>query len=305
MALASTDAWVAPSAPDPGAPARVTRPWSAEELADAAVAALVAEAELTPKPGLVDARGGGAHRDMDLALLLASAAALHPTFARLADAARGRRPSCTLRAELGRIGRDGERTMLRATGGVNTHRGAIWALGLATAAAAGARTASWRPVLERAATLASFDDPHAAPAHTPGARARATYRTTGAIGEARAGFPRAAAALGAMRAARAAGSPETAARLDGLLAAMAGLEDTCLLARGGRRALRTARSGARTVQRRGGAATPAGRRALHELDTRLRLLGASPGGSADMLALALFLDQLFPERTPEDDLCRP
>src|SRR5829696_9634796 len=105
------------------------------QVADLAVQALLQEAELTPKPALVDRRGGGAHDDMDLGMLFSSAYALHPTFRDLATRAYGCAPSRWLREELATIGRRGEAAMFAVTGGVNTHRGAIWALGLLTAAA--------------------------------------------------------------------------------------------------------------------------------------------------------------------------
>ena len=114
--------------------ATILRSVSARALADKAVEALVAEATLTPKPGLVDRRGPGAHDDMDLELLFASAARLHDGFAQMAEAAEEiEAPNAELRAELARIGRVAEQRMLDVTGGVNTHRGAIWALGLLTA----------------------------------------------------------------------------------------------------------------------------------------------------------------------------
>src|SRR5580698_5682307 len=106
-------------------------------LSKAAVSALIEEAELTPKPALVDCRGNGAHHDLDLARLRRSALALREGFAAIARAAVREEPSLRLRAQIGRIGREMEQPMLAATGGSNAHRGAIWALGLLVAAAAG------------------------------------------------------------------------------------------------------------------------------------------------------------------------
>jgi triphosphoribosyl-dephospho-CoA synthetase len=98
-------------------------------LADLAVDALIDEADLSPKPGLVDRRGSGAHTDLHLGLMHASALALWPSFKAMAEAAQHRGAiGLQLREDVGRIGREGEAEMLRVTGGVNTHRGAIWAL---------------------------------------------------------------------------------------------------------------------------------------------------------------------------------
>lgn len=109
----------------------------AERLADLAVDALIDEADLSPKPALVDRRGNGAHSDLHLGLMHASALSLWPAFKDMAEAAQQlARIDLPLREALGRSGREGERAMLATTGGVNTHRGAIWALGLLVAAAA-------------------------------------------------------------------------------------------------------------------------------------------------------------------------
>ncbi len=102
--------------------------------------ALRGEAWLTPKPGLVDQRGSNAHGDMDLVLLLRSAAVLEPWFARAAEiartASRGHHADLRLRRDLGRLGRQAEAEMLATTGGVNTHRGALFSLGFLVAGAA-------------------------------------------------------------------------------------------------------------------------------------------------------------------------
>lgn len=260
-------------------------------LAGLAVAALIAEAELTPKPGLVDARGPGAHADIDLDTLHASAHALRPTFAAIARASVGQRPCQVLREDLARIGRAGEQAMLQATGGANTHRGAIWTLGLLTSALVieGAAATPDR-VCRTAGAIARHADRNAPISASNGSQVCARYHVQGARGEAEDGFPHVRLALAALQDGRRAGVGETVARLDALIAVMATLDDTCVLHRGGRRALRVTRLGARAVRRAGGAGTPAGHVALLAVDRRLLALNASPGGAADMLAGALLLD---------------
>jgi triphosphoribosyl-dephospho-CoA synthase len=103
-------------------------------------------------------------------------------------------------------------------------------------------------------------------------------------------------ALPMLRLSRARGDMESQARVNALLAVMADLDDTCLLARGGRRALMATQAGARRVLALGGMATPNGRKALHALETRMRILHVSPGGAADLLAAALLLDRIEPEQ---------
>jgi triphosphoribosyl-dephospho-CoA synthase len=262
-------------------------------LADLAVDALIAEAVLTPKPGLVDARGPGAHRDLDLDRLLRSARALHGSFHAMARAALGRLPSQGLREELAKIGRDGERRMLLATGGSNSHRGALWIVGLLVAARSMARAgAAPRAVAARAASVARFSDRFAPRQDSHGARVARIYGAPGARGEASHGFPHVVdVGLPALVAARARGVDETRARLDALLAIMARLDDTCLLHRGGPAALDAAKRGAGAVLAAGGSSTRAGRRALTRLEGELLARTVSPGGSADLLAACLFLER--------------
>lgn len=263
-------------------------------IAELAVAALRAEAELTPKPGLVDQRGRGAHTDMDVAMLHASADALRGAFADCAAVARRSPVTGDLRARIGVIGRVGETRMLTATDGVNTHRGALWALGLLSAGAAGGGVAE---AIDIAAQLAALPDPHVTPPTSHGARARHRYGAAGAAGEARAGFPHVRGhALPALRAARGAGADESTARLEALLALMAHLDDTCVLHRGGTAGLRAVQSGARAVLEAGGIRTARGRQHLIALDRMCLTRRLSPGGSGDLLAATLFLDALD-ERT--------
>ncbi|MFM0737676.1 triphosphoribosyl-dephospho-CoA synthase [Paraburkholderia xenovorans] len=272
-------------------------PFSDEQLARFAASALIEEAELTPKPALVDRRGSGAHRDLDLATMLRSAHALEPTFAALARAARRRgEPSALLRTELAQIGRAGEADMLNATGGSNAHRGAIWIVGLLVAGAAlpaGARSANASHVCMQAAQIACFPDRFAAPSDSHGERARQRYQVGGARREAQDGFPHVIdIGLPALLAARARGIAENAARVDALLSIMASLDDTCLLHRAGLPGLQAGQQGARRVLEAGGSSTPEGRAALAALEHDLLSLNASPGGSADLLAATLFLDML-------------
>jgi triphosphoribosyl-dephospho-CoA synthase len=263
-------------------------------LSTFAVSALIEEAELTPKPALVDRRGSGAHHDLDLPLLRRSAQALHRGFIALARAAVGEPPTLRLREQIGRIGRGMERRMLLATGGCNAHRGAIWALGLLVAGAAQRRSdRNASRIAVRAAALALLPDQFAPRPLSNGERARLRFGAVGARGEAQSAFPHAIAiGLPTLREARERGVPEDGARLDSLMAIMASLDDTCLLHRGGRAALEAAQTGARAVLAAGGTAAPAGQQRLHRLHTELMARWASPGGSADLLSVTLFLDRL-------------
>jgi triphosphoribosyl-dephospho-CoA synthase len=273
----------------------------AARLARLAVRALVEEAELTPKPALADGRGPGAHADLCLALMRHSARSLYPHFERIALASVQRLPGLDLREELGAFGRLAERSMLSATAGVNTHRGAIWALGLLVSAAAMMGSPSAAAVANRARRLACLPDRNAPPLESNGLRMVHRYHVSGARGEAQAGFPHVIAiGLPVLNRLRRRGTAETNARLDALLAIMRSLGDTCLLHRGGLAALRTARDGAAAVLAAGGTATAPGRQRLRQLDRDLLALNASPGGSADLFAATLFLDFLANSPPGED-----
>lgn len=269
----------------------------AERLADLAVQVLIDEADLSPKPGLVDRRGNGAHDDLHLGLMHASAHALWPTFKAMAEAAQSiGEVGQPLREALGQLGREGEIEMLRVTGGVNTHRGAIWALGLLTAAAVLDSSAKAECIAMTAAGLARLDDP-AAPHHpdSHGARVCRTYGVLGAREQAQHGFPAVIdQGLPQLLASRCIGVGEQNAWLDALLAIMSELTDTCVLHRAGLDGLNRMQQGARAVLAAGGATSLAGRRQLRELDRDMLALNASPGGAADLLAATLFLDRLAP-----------
>lgn len=273
-------------------------------LAQTAVRALVDEVTLTPKPGLVDLRGAGAHHDLNWALMCRSANSLRPTFEAMAQAgqalpvAANRAKTIQLRATIGQLGRVGELHMLSATGGVNTHRGAIWALGLLVTASAqiagNAMRLSAQGIAAQAALLARLPD--CAGSRLPlnkGGVACQQYAVGGARGQAMAGFPQVIkTGLPALKKARLNGGSETAARLHALLAIMAELDDTCVLARAGMVALQAVQQGAAQVLAQGGVATQAGQKALQVLDAQLLALHVSPGGAADLLAATLWLDRV-------------
>jgi triphosphoribosyl-dephospho-CoA synthase len=99
------------------------------------------------------------------------------------------------------------------------------------------------------------------------------------------------------------GIDEQHARLDALLAIMAGLDDTCVLYRGGIAGLDIVQNDAAAGLAAGGSSTPRGHARLVELDRSCRQRRLSPGGAGDMLAAALFLDLL--NCCDQRRLCRP
>ena len=273
---------------------RIDAEGGAEWLARTATLCLIDEARLSPKPGLVDSRGNGAHHDLTLELMERSAHSLTPTFQALAQQSWRRPADVALRQTIGRLGREGEQQMMAATGGVNTHRGAIWALGLLVSAVAMlGGSAPAQAIAATAAKLAQLPDDAAPKLFSKGLRATHRYRGPGAREEAQQGFPHIIKlALPQLQHSRQRGSNEAQARLDALMAIMTSLSDTCVLSRAGLEGLDAMRQGASAVLQAGGVASKAGQQALAELDARMLALNASPGGAADLLAATLFLDRM-------------
>jgi triphosphoribosyl-dephospho-CoA synthase len=273
-------------------------------LARVATRSLIEEARLSPKPGLVDSRGNGAHHDLTLALMERSAHSLSPTFHALALQSWKRPADIALRQLVGRLGREGEAQMMDATDGVNTHRGAIWASGLLVSAAAmcGLEGSS-EEIAASAALLARLPDSSAPKVFSKGLRATRRYRVPGAREEAQQGFPHIMRlALPQLRRSRQQGATEQQARLDALMAIMTSLSDTCVLSRAGLEGLEAMQKGARSVLAAGGTALEEGRAALARLDKQMLALNASPGGAADLLAATLLLDRVARDDARPDPL---
>jgi triphosphoribosyl-dephospho-CoA synthase len=264
-----------------------------EWLSELAWQSLIAEAELTPKPGLVDGRGSGSHSDLSIDLMRRSADAIAPYFTRMALASAEAQMDTSLRTAVATIGREAEAAMLRATSGSNAHKGAIWVLGLLVCAASLCEGSNPEFVAEAAGYLARLPDrarPHAV---SHGDVVLKRYGATGARGEAYVNFPHVVKiGLPALKAARKSGGTERDSRLAALLAIMSHLDDTCVLYRGGAEAQKIAHEGAARVIKVGGPGSIRGNAALIALGREFVRLRISPGGSADLLAATLFLDAL-------------
>jgi triphosphoribosyl-dephospho-CoA synthase len=266
----------------------------AEALAVTARDALLAELETWPKPGLVSHVDAGSHADMDAGTFRASAEAIRPFYGTLASAGAAGAGMDALR----RIGLDAERAMMAATGGVNTHRGAIFGLGLLCAAAG----AAWHPIGIPAALLGRIVSRRwgasivsgPIPLRSHGTDALRRFGAGGARAQAAAGFPHAyAVGLPALRLGRilAPGDAE-AARVQAFFALLASLEDTNLLHRGGTQGLHVARHAAARFLADGGVGQRDWRNRAALVHRNFVARRLSPGGCADLLAITLFLDRL-------------
>ena len=228
-------------------------------LAVLAQRALQMELDLPMKPGLVCPDSNGAHKDMDYALMQKGIAAIRPFFAPMALAASA--------DELRTLGIEAEKAMMEATGGVNTHRGAIFCLGLALNAwTQGAHTEELMQL-------------------TLGKIAGGIYAKSQIISSLP---PRGAMAmaLGGYKQLFEDWLPfyrQEKDALKTLLRIMSTLDDTCVVKRVGYER-------AQQVKREAASLIPG---LTRDLCDRYAAEGISPGGAADMLALTIFIDSII------------
>lgn len=223
-------------------------------LAEAAVTALRQELDTTPKPGLVDKEGNGAHRDMDYALMIRSIEALRPWFVRIA----------AHDGDLVSLGLEAEAAMLAATNNVNTHKGALFCLGLVLSATG----KEGIPVRARIVEIA-LGIPETG-------RSKERGSVKGALAMAREGykdlFNRWLPEL------------RTSGPLLTLMLIMASLDDTNILHRGGSEALAYVKARATEIYENGRIGIE---NEIREFGRELKDRNLSPGGAADMLALTM------------------
>lgn len=250
-------------------------------VADLAERALRLELDTTPKPGLVDRRDNGAHKDMDYALMSKSISALRPYLTRLAvESAKDIDP-----AKIKEIGIEAEKAMLKATGGVNTHKGALFCIGLSVAAASclacstGAVEAySFKELVSRVAS----EIPSARGTH--GAEAKRSFKAVGALENARGAYPELFADwLPYYRSLE--GDPFRCHKT--LLHIMTTLDDTNILHRRGAEGLAHAEAEAARLLE------DFSESGLSSLNKDFIRENISPGGSADMLSLTIFIESII------------
>lgn len=263
--------------------------------------ALQAELDTTPKPGLVDRNDNGAHRDMDHALMQRSIQTLHPYFVRLAQLGFTDKQPC--HDEIVNIGIEAEREMFKATGGVNTHKGALFSIGLAAVALAG-EAFSRMTQAERCGTMAyndvnskqiqSLSNSIASLARlfpdtngTHGSKAKANNILKGALDNAREGYTQLFKAWLPFYIDRIAEGDNYALHKT-LLRIMCDLDDTNIVYRTSMETMQEVKTEARQMldTSRNIVNFEA---ALQAMNTDYIHRNISPGGSADMLSLVVFL----------------
>jgi triphosphoribosyl-dephospho-CoA synthase len=267
---------------------------SAARIAALAEHSLRLEIETWPKPGLVSHIDAGSHSDMDARMFFRSATALRPFFAEFTEAGERGDPMLTLR----KIGLRAERAMLEATSGVNTHRGAIFGLGLLCAAAgvsSSGRLDRQLPlgvIVSRRWGRDIVGGPRLSESH--GEMVSRRFGVGGARWEAARGFPSIYhVGLPALHGADPwVPDDGEAARVQACFALIASVEDTNILYRGGVQGLSFARQAAQSFLYQGGVARSDWRRRAAAVHLAFVERGLSPGGAADLLAMSLFVMQL-------------
>lgn len=267
----------------------------AADIGNKAVYALICEVYATPKPGLVDRNNTGSHTDMDLRMFVASAEALFPYFtacARIGMETKHRSPAETfglLRAE----GLAAEPVMYAQTNGANTHKGAIFTMGLLCGAAG--RTESSEPerlLAEVRAMTAGLCDRDFAGMHvenavTAGQKLYVQYGITGVRGQAEAGYPALLhVGLPVLEQGLADGLDLNDAGCAALLHLLCAVTDTNIIARSDMDTAKAMTDKIAAILLE----TPYPDKAVIEaLDGEFIEKNLSPGGAADLLAATYFL----------------
>jgi len=280
----------------------------AQTAAQKAVRALLYEVTTTPKPGLVDRRNCGSHKDMDAFTFMSSAASLYPYFEACTRAGQvtASQPAPETFAALRPLGCEAEGEMLAATHGVNTHKGAIFSVGIVCAALGRLDRVLWADptrvlaevsAMTKGLTAQDFAGVTAENAVTAGQKLYVEYGITGVRGQVEAGLPAVLeVGLPALENGLAQGYDLNRAGCGALLAILAHSTDTNIIARSSReRQLELVEELNALL-----AQTPyPDEAALAALDDRFIAERLSPGGSADLLALCYLL-HFFKTEVKED-----
>ncbi|MDR1836012.1 MAG: triphosphoribosyl-dephospho-CoA synthase CitG [Fusobacteriaceae bacterium] len=268
-----------------------------EQISAWAIESMLSELSATPKPGLVDRNNSGAHRDMDFFTFIQSASALHLSFYKMTQLgkASSRRPIERLLPLLRALGREAEAKMYSATKGVNTHKGAIFSLGLACATAGwlyDQEILSYETICDNIRILCvdlckdDFQNLSNKKKLTKGERMYMTYGFKGARGEAESGYQTVCKiALPVFSQMISTGYSRNDAIVQTLLHLIAHTLDTNILSRHDLSVAQYAQQYASKVIALGGVETPAGRAALLKMDQDFIDRYISPGGCADLLAV--------------------
>lgn len=273
-------------------------------LQKAATKALIDEVCTTPKPGLVDRHDNGAHQDMDIQTFLASTKAIIPWLTKMAETGLSWSGSAEgLFAAIRPLGMKAEKAMLCATKGVNTHKGAIFSMGILEAAAAWYYKThgdfSIEPILMlcRQMTLRPLEQDFitidAKNLKTAGECLYLTHGYKGIRGEAQSGFASVRRySLPLLRQFSGSATDQDKLYLQILLQLMCHVDDTNVMTRAGVEAAAWVKQEARRILSPGECLTSERMVELARLNEVFIHKNISPGGCADLLAVTIFLGLL-------------
>ena len=254
-------------------------------IAHLAADALRAELDTTPKPGLVDRNDNGAHKDMDLPMMERSIDALRPYYVKLALL--GYQDTLPETGQVRQIGIDAEQAMLNATAGVNTHRGALFSIGLTALAAAWCMKQDGHVEEKRLRdVIMQVAGGFTPTAGTHGNDAVNAHRVTGALDLAKTGYPQ---LFNDWQPSYRNWSVEdsSTARQKLLLLIMSQLDDTNIIHRVGYEQAQQVKQDARALLDNYNAA------GMETMNRDYIARNISPGDSADMVALTLFIHSIL------------
>lgn len=274
-------------------------------IASLAVKAILYEASCTPSPGLVSKVSSGAHSDMDYFTFLDSATALINPLILCARAGLTSNSPKDIFKKIRQIGQLGERQMFHKTGGVNTHKGTLFSMGICCAAGgkalhSGAQFSSLQSIIvamteglverELSSRVRELENTPAFEL-THGERLFLVHKVEGIRGEAQRGFPTVFGFSLPFYKENHELSPNSRL-VQTLLAIMQFSEDTNILHRHSVSVLKEIQERAKQIMSMGGMRTPAGIKAIEAMDEDFCKRKISPGGSADLLGITVFLHLL-------------
>ncbi len=273
------------------------------DLVQVAQKALLYEVTVNPKPGLVDPQSQGAHTDMDVFTFIDSSVSLLPYFqeaVQLGETFNDKGDLTQLFDALRLAGQQAENDMFNATNGVNTHKGAIFSLGILVCATAYLQAQSIPVTTDQLRMTVQamlvgmsehdFSKIKQKPVDqlTAGERQFLKYGATGIRGQAEAGFP--IVMTLAVPFYQKTSGPLNERLLDTLMMLSSETEDSNLIKRAGSLdILPWWKEQVAQYFELGGSQTTAGMDFLRKLDEICIAKNLSLGGSADLLILTIFV----------------
>lgn len=277
----------------------------AHYVASIAQRAILYEVSATPKPGLVDRYNSGSHRDMDFFTFMASSSALYSgLYECVLEGIFFDDSDITKLMDRLRIpGIKCEKSMFKATNGVNTHKGIVFSLGVLCGAVGNLYRKHGKEEffieevcnevknITKDLTVKDFKGIDNKSNLTHGERLFKEYGYKGIRGEVESGFEtvqkQAVPIIREWSKKRQLSINDLLLQV--LMSIMTESEDTNVVIRGGIESLIYAKSISKDFLKFGGMYQADARKKLDIMNTRFVEKNISPGGSADLLAVSIFL----------------